>query len=300
MDERKRKVIEKLKKNPNLDVEECDYDPNMTYHTLRDVVDEVKYFIDHGEWGLIEKLLKIGGEGWLEIAAAKALLDVTLKDGDITPAVPVLIHVFDSSHTDSIVRTYVVAALASYYINKENWEKFIGLLSDTDICTSLKRVKNKIRKISEVLVLVEVLKVENENIRKIAAQELVNAAEEGRDITLAVPALVNALSDEYRDVRMDAAEALNAFIEKCNSVEGLDRAQKALETSFTEWLKKQRQGPSPEKIRMKVQISQLLTAISNRKAELSKKDGELLLGETVKKPKDKDKKMYRSLRKIGC
>ena len=110
----------------------------------------------------------------------------------------------------------------------------------------------------------------------------------------AVLPLIDALKDKNEYVRDKAAEALIKIAEKSESIEMFDRIQKEVEHSYREWKRKQPQGVSKEKIQRQHAMSSLLMNISKRKAELSK--GELLLGETVKKPKKSDKKIYRNLR----
>ena len=181
----------------------------------------------------------------------------------------------------------------------------------------------------EIQKLMEKLEDGDPGVRENAAKALLHAAIKGQDITPAVPALVkNALSDEDLAVRWNAAgaliyhyvnkgewnklgelvahdikqtvvKALASFVQTCNSVEKLDNYRNALENFFVEWLKRQPQGRTKEKIEMELKISGLLMAISKRKAELSKEKGELLLGDTVKKPDKDGKKIYRSFRMVS-
>jgi HEAT repeat protein len=171
----------------------------------------------------------------------------------------------------------------------------------------------------------------NKFVRGHAANALTDVAKGGQDITPTIPALINALSDEGEDVRCRTAEALtHCYVNKkewnkveellrhgdyvvrvgaadalkyvsrnCDSIEKLDEIQKAIENSFAEWKRKQPQGPYRERVRRMLETSKLLMDISKKKAELAKRDGELLLGETVKKPKDSNKKMYRNLRGVS-
>ncbi len=200
-------------------------------------------------------------------SAANALANAAKNGQDITPAIPALINALSDKNED--IRGIATSVFTFHYVNKREWNKIVELLGH-----------------------------ENEIVRMYAADALGSAAENGQDITPAIPALVNALSDKW-DVRWHAARALDKFIGRCDSSEKLNEIQKVIENSFADWMKKQRGGPSPEKSLMQVGISHILVSIGKKKAELSKKDGELLLGETVKKPKDKDKKMYRNLRRVG-
>ena len=137
--------------------------------------------------------------------------------------------------------------------------------------------------------LIDALKDKDPEVRKHAAFVLGEIAD-----VRAVPALINCLKDKY--VRRNAAKALEKITEKCESVEKLNELQKKTEDFFKEWNRKQPQGRTQEKAEMEVRMSKLLTQISKRKAELSKKDG-LQLGDTIKKPKD-GKKIYREIRKV--
>jgi HEAT repeat protein len=134
-------------------------------------------------------------------------------------------------------------------------------------------------------------------IRTFAAQAFEYAAEKGQNIIPAVPNLLSVLSDEDWIVVACATRAINIFLGDFKSVSELNNFQGIIETSFSEWLKKQPSGRTKEKVDMELKLSSLLMNISKKKAELSK--GELLLGTTVEKPKDSGKKIYRSLRRVS-
>ncbi len=183
----------------------------------------------------------------------------------------------------------------------------------------------------EIQKLIKQLNDPDKRFRYRAVWALEEAARNGQDITPAGPALGNALSDENGDVRRNVAwaltrhyankgewdkveellkhpdknvranatEALEKIAKDCESIEMLDVIQKGVENAFKEWKRKQPQEPSKEKIDRQIKTSKFIMRISKRKAELSKKDGELLLGDTVKKPKNKGKKMYREIRRVS-
>ncbi len=117
------------------------------------------------------------------------------------------------------------------------------------------------------------------------------------DLTYKPAPLARALLDGERRTRWKAYAIIRNNISHSDHAYPLNETQEALEYVFAEWLSKQPQGRTKEKVDRELQTSKLLMAVSNKKAELAKQDGELLLGETVKKPKDKDKKMYRALQR---
>ncbi len=233
--------------------------------------------------------------------AVFALKEAAKKGQDITPAIPAF---GNASDKGGFVRWLAAEALGEAAENGQDITPAVPALGN-----ALSDRDGKIR-----LRAVEVLKY---------------AAKKGQDITPAVPALGNALSDkdvsedaagalvyhyvnngewnkveklfghENKDVRWGAARALEYAAKKCESIETLNEIQKILEDSFAEWLKKQPQGPSPEKVKRMFEIANFVKLIAHQKAELSKQDGELLLGETVKKPSDSGKKIYQSLRRVS-
>ena len=141
--------------------------------------------------------------------------------------------------------------------------------------------------------LIDALKDEDSEVRFRAADALRNIAEKGADINSTIPHLFFALNDDARGVRVYATWALKGIINNYKSVEESDTVQKALENEYEEWKKKQPQGSSKEKSERQVEISEIMIFISKRKAELARMDGELLLGDTVKKPEKGGKKIYR-------
>jgi hypothetical protein len=181
---------------------------------------------------------------------------------------------------------------------KENRELIIKYLSNPNVnieWTTAKALAYHYADKGNEKEIEELLEHENEFVRGGAADVLAHYYTNKEELKK----VEGLLKHENADIRWTTVDVLTKFVEKCKSVEKLDNCQKALESFFKEWERKQPQGSFVEKSRMKGRISHLLVSIGNRKAELSKKDGELLLGETVKKPKDKDKKIYRSLKRVG-
>ena len=154
-------------------------------------------------------------------------------------------------------------------------------------------------------ILAKALEHDDKNTRKAAGEALANIAWLQGDsnphiIKPALPALIKILTeDDEEDVRKNAAKALGNFVKNCKSIETLEKNQGEIENYHGEWKGKQPQGRTKERIDRELQTSKLLMQISEIKARLSK--GELLLGDTVKKPSGR--KIYRNLRQVsrnGC
>ncbi len=189
----------------------------------------------------------------------------------------------------------VITALANALNNKDNHVRMLA-------ASALEKAAKKGQDITPAIsTLGKALSDKDWTVRSHATEALRDAVYAGQDITTAIPSLLllnTSKSSDAGDVLFTTI-ALDKFIEKCDSIEGLDKAQKVIEDLSTEWLRKQPEGPSSEKVRRMLGASKWVMRIAEKKAELFKQDGELLLGETVKKPKDKDKKIYRSLKRVG-
>ena len=274
------------------------------------------------------------GNETLRGCAAEVLATAALREQDITSAIPALGNALNDENRD--IRQYAARALTYHYVNKREWNKVEELLKHENanvrnpVTWMLADVARRGRDIPPVIpALGNKLTDKNFNFRIEAAETLRDVAESGRDITPAVPALISALIDmggavcgddaakalifycmnkgewkkigellehKNEDVKFRVARAIFEIAKKCESIETLDMIQKTVEDNYREWLRKQPQGISKEKIERQIETSQLLMAIAERKAELSKKDG-LQLGDTIKKPKD-GKKIYQSIRRV--
>jgi len=121
--------------------------------------------------------------------AAWALRRAAAKGQDITPAVPALANVLKDEDVD--VRKHAARALTYHYLNKRNFAEIEKLLGNMDA-----------------------------NVKLSAAEALGDAAAKGQDITLALPALTNALGDKNEDVKDTAAWALTFhYLDKGNFAE---------------------------------------------------------------------------------
>ena len=140
-----------------------------------------------------------------------------------------------------------------------------------------------------VVPLIGALKDRDKRVRELAAIALGEISD-----VEAIAALADCLNNKDKDVRRGAVIALAKIAEKSESIEMLEKAQEFIEDAYRKWMSNQSQGPSLKKIRRMLETMKFVGLISKRKAELSK--GEMLLGDTVKKPK-KGRKIYREIRK---
>jgi len=121
--------------------------------------------------------------------AAEVLRRAALQGQDITLAVSALAEALEDEDAD--VKKEAAWALTSHYLNKGNFAEIEKLLGNKDA-----------------------------NVKLGAAEALRRAAENGQDITPAVPALVNALGDKNEDVKEKAAQALTShYLNKGNFAE---------------------------------------------------------------------------------
>jgi len=91
-------------------------------------------------------------------------------------------------------------------------------------------------------------------------------------------------------------EELSKSVKTLGSLEILSNFQKEIEDYFDYWLSRKPNSATKEKSDMKVHVSKLLSDISERKAELSK-NGELLVGETIKPPRGVKSRKYQEIRR---
>ena len=194
--------------------------------------------------------------------AAQTLTFAAAPGQDITAAAPALWKVLDDN-TDN-VKENAAEALAFHYIYKGEWKKIEQLLGhDIDVVRS---------STSQVVALFHIDEGEWKRIEKL-------------------------LKHRNADVAMEAVDVVRDFILNSDSVDKLDEAQKSIENSFREY-KRKNQKDEIRIARRKFEYSQLLMHIAQMKAKLSGKDGDLQLGDTVKKP-EKGGKVYRKLRQVN-
>ena len=186
----------------------------------------------------------------LKMVVAEALEESAFYGIDTSPAIPALIKALDNK--DSDIRNNAARALTSFYINKKEWKKVEEMLMHenkdirsgaawtvakaasyneditTIISTFAKALEDKDLDIKDIAAraltsfyinkkewkkVEEMLMHENKDIRSGAAEALVDAAYIGKDITPAIPALIEALNDESEKVKRSAAKVLPNFHE---------------------------------------------------------------------------------------
>jgi HEAT repeat protein len=252
------------------------------------------YYINKKEWDKVEKLLE-HKENFVRGGTALAFVCHHIEKRGWGDAEKLL------KHKNSDIRMHAASELACYYLDKGKWNKIDDLLKHEDEWVrrdAAYTVEDSPHKIPERWVKLKIKTIflvkEIDDIyfplwkkKEILGTERISAI------------LMEFLCDKDEKVRRNAVIMLKEVVEQCDVVEKLDEIQKAFENYFTEWLKKQPSGRTREKVEMELKMSKLLMDISKKKAHLSKKDGELLLGETVKKPKDSNKKIYRNLRRVS-
>jgi len=310
-------ALAKALKDKNKDVKEKAAQA-LTYH-----------YLNKGNFAEIEKLLG-NKDAYVRKSAAGALDKATLKGQDITPAVPALINALGDKNGNVRVNaagalrdaakngqdiTPAVPALANALGDEDVKENAAGALEQaalegqditlavSALAEALKDEDADVRKYAETLTyhylnkrnsdeIEKLLENEDAYVRKSAAGALRRAAKRGEDITLAVPALINALGDKNKDVRENAAGALENFALNCNTIEKLDKIQQVIEESFN--------AEKMAEERIKVAVAQLVKKIAQKKAELSKEmDGEML-DVRIKRPKGGQagkKGVYQAMRK---
>ncbi len=272
-------------------------------HTLNDEDRYVKWsaagaltyhYVNKGQWTKVEELLAHEG-------AARALKEPAEKGRDITPVVPALVKILKDGN--EMVRKGAAQTLMRYGFNKISAAEEEKIRIKINVLLIL---EEKVREfLGSMVAYCAVCNRPGYAGRRCDCGAVIRDSKEKNIFDIVgknektISIFVGFLVDEVPEVRNKAAEVFRAFINEQSSVKQLCEIQKVLENSFLKWKGKQRQGRTADKITMEIRISTLLTLISDKKAKLAKKDGELLLGETVKKPKDKDKKIYRSLRRVG-
>jgi len=208
------------------------------------------FYINKKEWKKVEEMLMHENKD-IRSGAAEALVDAAYIGKDITPAIrTTLINALDNK--DSDIRNNAARALTSFYINKKEWKKVEEMLMHenkdirsgaawtvakaasyneditTIISTFAKALEDKDLDIKDIAAraltsfyinkkewkkVEEMLMHENKDIRSGAAEALVDAAYIGKDITPAIPALIEALNDESEKVKRSAAKVLPNFHE---------------------------------------------------------------------------------------
>ena len=232
-----------------------------------------------------------------EYGATKAFHVAAERGRDISIAVRHFVKMVKSDETNRHGQEVAASTLTFYHLGKGKVRKVMNLYKNGSI-----------------------------GIRKGVAYALITAAKRGKNISFAVPVFTDISTKFekgevyyrhqvdpvdlflYHYINKKEHDKLEKLIEQEGGIEFVterieefekhldadrfDVVQKAVESLYRRWLRKQPQGVSEEKIDMQIRFSELMMELSKRKAELSKKDG-LLLGETVKKPKKSDKKIYR-------
>ncbi len=252
------------------------------------------HYINKKEWDKVEKLLE-HKEIFVGTGTALAFVCHRIEKRGWRDAEKLL------KHKDSDIRENAASELTRYYLDKGKWNKIDDILKHEDKYVrwyAAYTIENSSHEIPESWVKLKIKTIflikEIDDIFFPLWKRKEILSTEGISVIL-----MEFLRDKDKSVRGNAVIMLKEVVEQCDVVEKLDEIQKAFENSFAEWKIKQPSGRTREKAEMELKLSKLLMDISERKAKLSKKDGELLLGETVKKPKDKDKKIYRSLRRVG-
>jgi DNA anti-recombination protein RmuC len=124
----------------------------------------------------------------------------------------------------------------------------------------------------------------NKDVRRDAARALGNAAYNGADISVAIPALANALSDENEYVRTNAAWALGKVIQKSTSIEPLDEIETKLRESYDALRDKCRNQKQDELVEIGFTFSKLMNEIAKKKNSLAPMR-DILLDDVPKPPK---------------
>jgi len=145
--------------------------------------------------------------------------------------------------------------------------------------------------IKAIPLLFEALWDEEEDVEYTAADALVTMGKHG------ISALCKAvLTDSETNERKFARHNLKNEITNAASLNRLDEIQEGCEIAFSELKSSQLPGRTKEKAEMEVRMFELLADILRRKARLSK-DGEILTGETIKRPKGRKGRKYQEIRR---
>jgi hypothetical protein len=143
--------------------------------------------------------------------------------------------------------------------------------------------------------LAKALSDEVSDVRSYAAWALGNSALQGVDITVAIPVLVKTLSDVAGDVQWNAAEALEKAIKKCASVEALNVMEAKLRESYGALRRECRYGKKAELAGIGSVFSKLTNQIAKKRDSLAAKR-DILLDEKPKPPKGG---VYQQIRRSG-
>jgi len=259
------------------------------------------HYICKREWSKIEELLRNPDTA----VSAFQSLNLAIENGeDITPLTQILERILNSDRRTRNFRSNATWVLASHYICREEWSKVEELLEHEDmesIGSYAIRVLGIAARDGQYVTpmvpalmnaLMNALSNGDGDVRWLAEEALRRIAKK-QDIVSVASAIGNALTDEDRYI---VRRVFEIFISEWDSIDKLNKAQKTLETFFMEWRKKHPQESSRKKVNLMLKIADFYKLISYRKAELSRNEGEFLIGETIKPPKGKGGR-YQQLRR---
>jgi HEAT repeat protein len=205
------------------------------------------------------------GNAFVRYCAAGSLAEAkSLPQAKGTPAVPALIWVL--KHMDGRIRSQVAIALG------------------------------KIKDVRAVPALIEALKYRDKTVRWMAAfalGDIANAKSRNKEAAIAVPALIEALSDK-KIVRERAARVLGKILKNCKTIDAVIE----FEASLQEGLKiVKKHGKKYEITRIEFETSKLRMLAAQRKNELAPKR-DIILDDIPRPPKGSGK-IYRAVAKAA-
>jgi len=294
------KRIKIIAKNGGDISQAVDYLEEMKYSSPDAIHALMFHHLNNKSWKDAEKLLE-SGENCMIVDAFNAVLSYARKGKDISGLVSFLKKTLDmplanlysledqefygysNDGIDPDIQLAAEHSIAYHYLNKGNAKKVVDLFENEygDFELFVRFIASH-----------ENLNILQDKFEKKYHSKLKKCENLEEKLDLQTSMCEIFLETSKRRCRISRKNQNDVSVEK--TIRLLESFESSLEKTYAELSKK---DLANEKINLKVQISGMSSRISHIKAELSRNEGEILTGETIKPPKEKDGRKYKELRR---